>query len=131
MKITFANGENAGRVCEFVLPRITVGREDANDLRLPSEGVSRYHADFKQDLLRGGWVVSDQGSTNGVKVNGERISGERLLAENDRVEIGESLGTIHASSEEKARQAAAMLRQCYSFSGEPVEKPSFIKGIIR
>ena len=91
MKITFANGENAGRVCEFVLPRITVGREDANDLRLPSEGVSRYHADFKQDLLRGGWVVSDQGSTNGVKVNGERISGERLLAENDRVEIGEQL----------------------------------------
>lgn len=49
----------------------------------------------------------------------------------DRVGIGESLGTIHASSEEKARQAAAMLRQCYSFSVEPVEKPSFIKGIIR
>jgi len=91
MKIIFANGENAGRVCEFVLPRITVGREDANDLRIPSEGVSRYHADFKQDLLRGGWVVADQGSTNGVKVNGERISGERLLAENDRVEIGEQL----------------------------------------
>ena len=91
MKITFVNGENAGRVYEFVLPQITVGREDANDLRLPSEGVSRYHAKFKQELLRGGWTVSDQGSTNGVKVNGERISGEYFLAEHDRVEIGEQI----------------------------------------
>jgi hypothetical protein len=91
MKITFVNGENAGRVYEFVLPQITVGREDANDLRLPSGGVSRYHAKFKQELLRGGWTVSDQGSTNGVKVNGERISGEWFLSENDRVEIGEQV----------------------------------------
>jgi pyrimidine-nucleoside phosphorylase len=49
----------------------------------------------------------------------------------DRVEIGESLGTIHASSPEKAEQAAELLRRCYSFSAEPVEKPPFIKGIIR
>ena len=49
----------------------------------------------------------------------------------DRVEIGESLGTIHASSPEKAEQAAELLRRCYSFSDEPVEKPSFIKGVIR
>ena len=49
----------------------------------------------------------------------------------DRVEKGESLGTIHASSEEKALQAAELLRRCYSFSPDPVEKPPFIKGIIR
>ncbi len=49
----------------------------------------------------------------------------------DRVEVGESLGTIHASDERKAREAAALLRQCYSFSPDPVEKPPFIKGIIR
>ena len=47
------------------------------------------------------------------------------------VERGESLGTIHASSEEEARAAADMLRQCYTFSPDPVEKPPFIKGIIR
>ena len=49
----------------------------------------------------------------------------------DRVALGESLGTIHASSPEKAEQAAELLRRCYSFSAEPVEKPPFIKGIIR
>ena len=93
MKITFINGKEAGRTFEFVLPQITVGREDANDLRIPTEGVSRYHARFKQELS-GGWSIEDQGSTNGVKVNGERISGTYFLAENDRIEIGEQILTV-------------------------------------
>jgi hypothetical protein len=93
MKITFINGREAGRTFEFVLPQITVGREDANDLRIPTEGVSRYHARFKQELS-GGWSIEDQGSTNGVKVNGERISGTYFLAENDRIEIGEQILTV-------------------------------------
>ncbi len=49
----------------------------------------------------------------------------------DRVESGESLGTIHAATEEKAREAAALLRDCYRFSDTPVEKPPFIKAVIR
>ena len=48
----------------------------------------------------------------------------------DRVEKGESLGTIHASTEEKAREAAALLRACCTFSDTPVERPVFIKEII-
>lgn len=49
----------------------------------------------------------------------------------DRVEKGESLGSIHASSLEKAGEAAELLRACYSFSSQPVETPPFIKGIVR
>ena len=49
----------------------------------------------------------------------------------DRVEAGESLGTIHASSMEKAQEAAELLRGCYKFSTAPVERPAFIKGIVR
>ncbi len=48
----------------------------------------------------------------------------------DRVEKGESLGTIHASTEEKAREAAALLRACCTFSDTPVERPKLIKEII-
>ena len=48
----------------------------------------------------------------------------------DRVEKGESLGTIHASTEEKAREAAELLRACCTFSDTPVERPKFIKEII-
>ncbi|MGM9592351.1 MAG: pyrimidine-nucleoside phosphorylase [Oscillospiraceae bacterium] len=49
----------------------------------------------------------------------------------DRVEKGESLGTIHAANMEKAEQAAELLRGCYTIVPEPVEKPAFIKGIVR
>ena len=49
----------------------------------------------------------------------------------DRVEQGESLGTIHATTREKAEEAARFLRACCTFSEEPVERPAFIKAIIR
>ena len=49
----------------------------------------------------------------------------------DRVEAGESLGTIHASCEEKAASAAALLRGCFTLTDSPVERPAFIKDIIR
>ena len=49
----------------------------------------------------------------------------------DRVEQGESLGTIHATTREKAEEAARLLRVCCTFSDEPVERPAFIKAIIR
>ena len=49
----------------------------------------------------------------------------------DRVEQGESLGTIHATTREKAEEAARLLRACCTFSDEPVERPAFIKAIIR
>ena len=49
----------------------------------------------------------------------------------DKVEAGESLGTIHAQSLEAARRAAEMLNACYTVVPDPVEKPAFIKGIVR
>ncbi len=49
----------------------------------------------------------------------------------DRVEAGESLATIHAQNLESAQKAAGMLKGCYSLASEPVEKPTFIKGIVR
>ena len=49
----------------------------------------------------------------------------------DSVEAGESLATIHAASPEKAAEAAELLRVCYSFSPDPVQRSPFIKDIIR
>lgn len=48
----------------------------------------------------------------------------------DHVEEGESLGTIHASTGESTG-GAELLRGCYKFSTAPVERPAFIKGIVR
>ena len=49
----------------------------------------------------------------------------------DRVEAGESLGTIHAPDAEKAAAAAVLLRKCYTLSDEGVKKAPFIKGVVR
>ena len=48
----------------------------------------------------------------------------------DRVEKGDVLATIHASSEESAVRAAGELRDCFVFSESPVEKGKTIKQII-
>ena len=47
------------------------------------------------------------------------------------MEAGESLATIHTASPEKAAEAAELLRACYSFSHDPVQRSPFIKEIIR
>lgn len=49
----------------------------------------------------------------------------------DYVTEGESLGTIHAASMEKAQQAAELLRGCFELSDEAVTRPEFIKAVVR
>ena len=49
----------------------------------------------------------------------------------DRVEAGESLALIHASSPEKAQQAAEKLLGYFELSENKVERPAFIKDIVR
>ena len=49
----------------------------------------------------------------------------------DAVAAGESLGTIHAPDAAKAAEAAELLRACCTISDTPVERPAFIKAIIR
>ena len=90
MKIFFVNGVRSGDEVEFALPEITIGRDDGNILRIPTEAVSRYHARLKQNES-GVWTICDQGSTNGVKLNRVRIGGERELAEGDLIEIGDQM----------------------------------------
>ena len=46
-------------------------------------------------------------------------------------EVGESLGTIHASDLAKAEEAARLLENWHTLVPEKVEKPKFIKGIVR
>jgi pyrimidine-nucleoside phosphorylase len=48
----------------------------------------------------------------------------------DKVETGESLATIHASTMEKAQAAANSLRACCTFSDTPVQRPQLIKDIL-
>ncbi len=49
----------------------------------------------------------------------------------DAVAAGESLGTIHARTPEAAKEAADMLRACFEIVPDKVERPPFIKGVVK
>ena len=67
-----------------------VGRARENDLIIPSDSLSRFHAQINH---RGdSFFITDRGSLNGVFVNGARIFGETPLRDGDIVGFGE----IHA-----------------------------------
>jgi len=90
MKIFFVNGIRAGEELEYVIPEISVGREDDNVLRIPTGGVSRYHGViYKDENLD--WFVRDAGSTNGVKVNRVKIEGPTKLSDEDMIEFGDQM----------------------------------------
>jgi hypothetical protein len=64
-----------------------IGRSRDCDVTLADPNVSRHHAEIRPDG-RGGWVVEDMGSTNGVKVNGRRITGPSPLEPGARIALG-------------------------------------------
>lgn len=64
-----------GRTIQFPLTEglqeINVGSRPENQIYLPYKGVSRLHFSLIRDTT--GWLLKDQGSTNGTRVNGSRI----------------------------------------------------------
>lgn len=63
--------------------RILVGRRPDCDIRLEQSNVSGKHCELRFE--RGGWVVKDLASTNGVRVNGVRIENRKRLMPGDEV----------------------------------------------
>jgi adenylate cyclase len=71
---------------ELTKPLVTIGRGAANDLVLPDNSVSRFHAVIK--CQNGQAFIADRNSTNGVVIEGQRINGERELHHNDIAHLG-------------------------------------------
>lgn len=71
----------------FNCGRVSVGRSDANDIRMSERNVSRQHAAFEFDS--GGAWVEDLGSYNGLYINGERKSDRVELRLGDVVTVGD------------------------------------------
>jgi len=64
-----------------------IGRSRDCDIVLSDSNVSRRHAEIRP-AGADGWVISDLGSTNGVRVNGREVRGAQPLAPGDRVDVG-------------------------------------------
>jgi Protein of unknown function (DUF3662)/FHA domain len=63
-----------------------IGRSRDCDIVLEDAGISRRHAELRP--YGEGWVVSDLGSTNGLRVNGRAVQGPQALTSGDRLELG-------------------------------------------
>jgi pilus assembly protein CpaF len=86
----------AQRQLDFEGAEIGIGRLEDNDLCLPKNNVSKYHARlvFKDER----YVILDQKSTNGTYVNGRRISAPMVVRKGDKIYIGDFILTLAARS---------------------------------
>jgi hypothetical protein len=93
--------------------RLTIGRDDGNDLQLPTAGVSRRHAAVQVSGDQAS--IEDLGSRNGTFVNQERVQ-EAKLAHGDVIRIGEVF--IHIQQVGEKNQD---LRRLCSFPSNPAD----------
>ena len=84
-----------------------VGRADDCNLTIPSQRVSRKHAEMVWGEDK--WPsLKDLGSQNGTLVNGKRIKGEHRLEHGDEIEFGPFLCTFRSQAQaRKEREAEA------------------------
>jgi hypothetical protein len=100
--LSVIEGLERGHVFDKLVPPITIGREEDNDIQLNDERVSRVHAKLQKD--RGQVILTDLNSTNGSRVNGHPVQ-LRVLRPGDHLQIGRCtlLYGSDAQIEERAR----------------------------
>jgi phosphoserine phosphatase RsbU/P len=64
-----------------------IGRARENDLIIPSDSLSRFHAQISNKEEK--YLINDRGSLNGVFLNGSRIYGESALNDGDIIGFGD------------------------------------------
>lgn len=79
-------GGRTGEFFPLLGPATTIGRSPECDIFLDDITVSRAHAEVREDL--GGYLLVDDGSTNGTYVNRRLIDQPELLADGDEVQVG-------------------------------------------
>jgi hypothetical protein len=67
---------------------LRIGREDDNDIRIPSPAVHRYHAAIHREHMED-WHITDLSGAdgNGIRVNGQKCS-DAALHDGDVIELG-------------------------------------------
>jgi predicted component of type VI protein secretion system len=85
---------------------ISIGRSEANDIVLPSTGVSKHHAIIVRE--NHSMVIIDQDSSNGVYVNNEKVQ-RRKLQYWDDIQIFEYVLKFMASARLPGEQEATDL----------------------
>lgn len=117
---------------EFDQEKITLGRDQTNDIQVPLSTVSRNHAVFFE--TDGEWYLEDLNSTHGTKHNGKLIGagGKKLLRDGDVIEIvhfkitfKNTKGRVSAdySAEKTEALARKMVEEVLASIGKDTERP--------
>lgn len=88
-------GRERGRVYSVDVGRYVAGRDPSAHLVLPSDLVSRRHAEIAADRAR--LHVTDRGSSNGTFINGARVVGEGVVSPGDVLTVGDVPLRLHAA----------------------------------
>jgi pSer/pThr/pTyr-binding forkhead associated (FHA) protein len=118
MKLIIEDDEGRKTVIPVVRDEITIGRNDANIVRLTEKNVSRKHGRLVRD--QGHFYIEDLGSFTGIRVNGEKIKGKQLVREGDLIQISEYDLSLQASPDEKPEGGGASL-------GDGDEEPTLVR----
>jgi pSer/pThr/pTyr-binding forkhead associated (FHA) protein len=113
--------------------RVSVGRNEENDVCIPDASVSGSHGEFTQE--GSAWVFTDTGSTNGTKINGERV--DRFeLSHGAQFEIGdvsvifvgdaEEEYSVPAAAAPAGRSVAASAAPADGYGSRPLDRSSRI-----
>ena len=91
-KLIVREGPGRGTAYELVEDATKIGRDPGNAVQIPSETISRTHA----EIVRRGegeaetWTVRDLQSKNGVLVNGARVE-SAALSSGDEIRLGDAV----------------------------------------
>jgi hypothetical protein len=99
-ELPFVEVESGGKGMRCAIPgdMLRIGREDDNDIRIPSGAVHRYHAAiYRKDY--DDWHITDLSGVegNGLIVNGRRCC-EARLNDGDLIQLGPGKLRFHAGS---------------------------------
>lgn len=96
-------GADEGKQFDLAGPRLGIGREAGNTIRLHDTEISRRHAELRE-VENGGYALADIGSANGTFVNNQRVK-EAVLRAGDHILVGQT--TLVYSAGRGESQAAA------------------------
>ena len=78
--------ENDSSVIDIDRWETSIGKRKSNDIVLPQEDISRFHAVIAKKQKE--WVITDTFSKTGVLVNDERVEGQAVIEDGDIITIG-------------------------------------------
>ncbi len=92
-QLVVRQGPQPGEIFPISGMVMTIGRDARNDITVNDPEVSRQHAQLS--LQAQGYVITDQGSTNGTFVNGKRLAAPYRLSNGDEVGLGETVVMVY------------------------------------